>query len=294
MKCFKEEYMGVDWIRIRLRAGTTPEALAALVQTQAASFRQMPQFWDVSPRLYFPDDEEHAPQTNPHMLKQYVESSRALRDAFDVGEGSDAFPASWRVSVITRNMIFPSEWRQHAYRTYLPNESPRQLAVWYDYIAAARQGRNQRYLYLLFLSCLSKQVYDGWVELLSNARRSREITAAWATKPAFVAVRKEIEQMKPPPLYPSVWTFYRTRLRYPTAEDEERCREYSEQMESIIKLTHAWDAQVRQTWKLRRYRQAYTATFEQFLEQANDPWLADFFAWVDRCCIAEMGLLLDY
>jgi hypothetical protein len=65
-------------------------------------------------------------------------------------------------------------------------------------------------------------------------------------------------------------------------------------MEAIIRATHAWDAQGRQSWKLRRYRSAYLGTFEQFLDLANDPELADFFAWVERCCAEGLGLFLDY
>ncbi len=282
--------MGIDWLRMRPRQGIARADVMALIEIQAASFQALLQFWEVSPRAFF--DAEASAQAERLYRDQYRASSRALEQALEFGEDTQAFSVGWRVYPITRNPLFPPEWRLRAYRTYLPDELPEQLAQWKRYIGALEQGKYRGYLFALYLYEASLELYEQWAALAESANAARQKTTAWATKPAFLAACEQIERLEPPTLHPApLWSTWQDASASYPPEYEGRYHQYQQQLEAIGRARQNWNAHVRGNWKLGRLR---PVSFEQFLARANDSWLTDFFAWADHCCAEQMGLFLDY
>src|SRR5262245_31679082 len=128
--------MSIDYIRMRLKPHIPRTHLINLVEAQAAAFHAL----GYSGILWLDDYDPPLLSHDDPMWRQYREASDTLWSCLDVDEWRDGmdFYVSSRVSPITNSDVFPVEWEQAAYRTYLPDQLPAQLAAWRQYLTAVR------------------------------------------------------------------------------------------------------------------------------------------------------------
>lgn len=93
-------------------------------------------------------------------LKKYLEAYDALQNLLELPTSSiplTVFDSNIvnvniiRVGVITKNPIFPIEWRDEASATFLPEELPIVYQKWRNYIEDIKNSKYRGFLYDLFL-----------------------------------------------------------------------------------------------------------------------------------------------
>ncbi len=285
--------MGIDYVRMRLKPRIPRARLLALIETQAAAFHAC----GFSQPAWLKPYDPPSVSEDDSVFQHYGAASRTLWSYLDVDEWYDGmdFYASFRVYPITHNDIFPIEWQFAAYRTYLPDQLPTQLANWIMYLDAVRQEDYQAYLLRRYVYELSLELSRGWIYLCERAELSRTRTNVWTQKPAFMEIRDIVDRFPPPPLHPApLWSYWQHKTDCDQSEIEQQYTELEQYKQTLANLTREWDRHVPSRWKQPAYICTHLENFPTFLAQANDSWLEEFCAWVGRCCEENMGLFLHY
>jgi hypothetical protein len=88
-----------------------------------------------------------------------------------------------RTYAVTRNGLFPPEWRVAAMRSFLGEELREAIETWRGYVAAVRRGEHRGYLRELLAYDLSLDVVGHWRELRRvRSRRGRGRTRGRARR----------------------------------------------------------------------------------------------------------------
>lgn len=291
--------MGIDWLRMRPKRGAKESELYRLADQQAEAFQRLPSLWSTE-LVAWPVAIESGEQCR--LRKQYRESSEALRELLVFSCEADPPGSSyedctrsdcWRVYPITHNSTFPIPWRVQAHRTYLPGQLREQFQTWKKWNSAVSAGQYRNYLLRLYLYTMAIQIHGFHQHIRSIAEKSLAQSARWASKPGLVKAREQILCSEAIPLHPApILPFADTDCPLNFA-DEEACQSMRKKNQELIELACSWNAQVRQSWKMR-CDGSCQMTFDQFLAQANDAWLQSFLEWAESCSRQEMGLFLDY
>lgn len=202
--------MGQDWVQARLLPGAPLAEVARLVREQAkasfdlrGSWESHSDFKDEAPPLDDADANQRFVECF-HGLLQFVEPN-------DRPEG-DGPREVRRTYAVTRNRVFPPEWRTEAMRSFLPDDLRDHLKMWRAYVDEVRRGLHRGYLRELLIHEKSLHVVSYWRELQVLATRARDRTNHWARKPAVIDVRERILATPEPPIHPApVWTVWRER-----------------------------------------------------------------------------------
>ena len=293
--------MGVDWIKFKLKGDVNLQELRMWVERQsqnfAFSFGYLHRIEGANDDLFSLTPEEEAIRRN-----MYREACDRLEELIDFSNSDESW--DWdsldrplmRVYPITRNCIFPLEWRNAAYTTILPLDLPRDIAKWKNYLEDVKQGKYRNYLYQLFL----KEDYfsRGWQETLvdfqSAIEGSYEIDNAWTKKEKFLKTREEVVARKIPNV-PEIETpiFDPDSACQPLElEIKEKYDRYIEAISMANENIKQWNRCVASNWKVSRPR---WGKFEDYLQAGlESDWLHEFFDWCDRLIEEEYGLYLDY
>jgi hypothetical protein len=208
----------------------------------------------------------------------------------EASEGLDDFPLLFRTYPITTNELFPPEWRLAAQRTILPDELPSFLMQWQEFITSVQRGWYRPYHFALFCSQVYREVENQWWSLKEAAKDALGRTNAWAVRTEFRdACRKAVDLPEPPIVSMPLWQTWRDRTVYDpaTAQKWSELSAFAEYLEEH-RCAYNAKAKVRQRFDMERWR----GGFGGYLANADDPWLHEFFTWVQRCCEEGMGLYL--
>ena len=281
--------MGIDWFRMRPKSNVEIDEIRDLVEIQRTSFQK------AGIRNYSDSESEHS--LDEHK-QQYLKSSAALKSYLDIEQWAEdeKTRVCFRVHPITGYHLFPIEWQQQAYRTILPSELAAQLTRWREHIAAIKQGEYQTYLKYRFLYETSLQLFNDWDELRFLVDESLSRTNNWVRKPAVVEVRNQLLELPPPEIYPApLWSYW---YAWPHKVDERVDEHYFKQQRYLLsfwQLNKKWNSRVPKNRKKSYSHRDNLPSFESFISMADDPWLHEFFNWVETCCCQEgKGLFLDY
>ena len=140
--------MGQDWYRVRVKIGVDQLELRQLVSRQARAFRAL-----------------YCTGTGvASVLQEYRNADSELRQSLEFPEwdantgvalDDSALRVCFRTYPVTRNPVFPPEWRSEAMRTILPDELPGQLAAWRQWLSEVKAGQHRHYL--------ERQANDSWL-----------------------------------------------------------------------------------------------------------------------------------
>ena len=282
--------MGIDWFPFQPNRDDDLGRIQELAERQRRAFHACPEFWffDAVP----PPFEENNDGENIQ-LAEYREASQALRDLLEFGlsEGDLRSIDSFRVAAIARWWFVPPQWRCQAYRTILPEELPAQIATWQDWFSELRRGEMRRYLAQLYLHEITMTRFGAWCGLREGAILVRSLTNTWTRRPHLLQLLSEIDALPEPVIAP--WPIVIPSFGEEQSIDEPLRSEISRadaDAESLLKLVRRWNRNVKsgQTgqWELQ--------PFQAFIEQLHNPWIDEFFEWVNRWSSRGYGLFLDY
>ena len=289
--------MGVDWVRMRPKSGAGADELRALARAEGLAYQSCDGWYPVSEAGSLRPDigralHETALAAATAGVRARVELAGWDHDRGCAADVPDLVP-SWRVAVIAGNPAFPPLDRCRAFRTIPPDELPDQLAAWRRWVEDAGAGRHDTYLRDLHWYGTADWARYHWSVLHENAVRSFAAAGAWAKRPALAAVRDDILRL-PEPVVPRV-AVTPDRMEKggggPLAAKDYRST--LEAARALAELTRRWDGCVRGNQKLRYYEDCYKFTLDEFRAHLAGAWLAEFFAWADRCVAAGFGWCVE-
>jgi hypothetical protein len=267
--------MGVDWIPCRVEAGCSAEELCELVRREALLFRTCGSSTtaDLDPRVTFSDAELEL------IRRDYLELGPLHRKLLFKNE-------CHRIGVISREELFPVEWRIAAERTILPWQLGDQLAQWQNYREEVKQGRHRPFLRQLYVYArLHDLVTVELANFIPVVEHSRTATSSWATRPETVACREEIlaEPLLTHPMPP----------QWPAGEEDADLTVVERAYAKVESAVRAWyNATRRGNAKLHLPRRPLS--FEEWVAaRLNSEYYSSFLAWVEPWRAGGYGLYRD-
>lgn len=297
--------MGIDWCRMRIRAGADRDELHRLVREQAELA------WPVHFHLAGPPEPSEEPgwwgdegfpgrvEPSGDTRQRYGRVVAAIEERLHVaGLDSwredvdwDEFPGCWRFSALGLHPLLPPEWRADALRTWLPEELPGRRQRWSSHLETVRSGRHRPYLLARYLHDVSAQVRHGWEVLIKTAAATEERTNAWASRPALVELRTHLAALPAPVVQPAPrWSEWKHRHGEVDPDQVPAYAEVHRASELRVRLTRALDAKLPANRKIRDYDPI--PSFQEFIAEADDPWRSGLFQWIERCCEEGQGVFL--
>ena len=300
--------MGADWVRFRIPKNADIEDIRARARFVSVQYNYEREFL---PHPDFRDDETTRNKwcREFNRLQQFLEfplgsrldywDHRNMTDPLnlDLGEGIDAIDAC-RVYVISRNPVFPIEWRDDAYRIILPDELSPQLGKWKHWIDEIREGKWKHFLHELFLydRLSNEYLHELLEDLLWSAQESLTRPNNWCQKDKLKPVRERILKTK---LVDQLAALRRESevpqfrdadcLRQPSPEQLDREERFFQIRQSAAEQIRDWNPCVPGKWKIRFPQKQ---TFDDFKAKADDSWLQSFFRWCEFLCDTGHGLFL--
>ena len=287
--------MAVDWFRVRPKDSTDPNELRTLIERQATAFQSITSYWiDYQPGL----PREEFEQEKEEWFDEYRVSSQLLFDLLepppydedlckctdipDLGPCQRLFP-------IIENPIFPPQWRKEASSSILVEELREWLKRWRSWIEEVSQGKHRGYLLQLWAHKESLSLFDNWQTLQKVAKQTIGRTNNWAHKPKFIEAREKVLATPAPVIHLAP-----TSPRFEYECSDALRTEIEQTAVDLISVTRQWDCCVKDSFKLRLYRNYYFS-FEQFIERGtSDDYYPSNLEWVERCCSLGFGMYLDY
>ena len=204
-----------------------------------------------------------------------------------------------RVYVISHNPVFPTEWRDEAYRIILPTELLHYYNKWRVYIEEVRTGSWRSYLHDLYLfdRVTDEHQQEQFEDLVRFARGSITRTNAWCRKEGLAGIRerilefnaferlKRIREATPRPRFDQA-----VRDNPVTTEQAQTGAAYWELRETAAGQIKDWNRLVPRKWKVQF---PVKTAFSDFLSGADCAWLKNFFAWCEALLDEEYGLYLS-
>ncbi|MEU6722708.1 hypothetical protein ABZ917_03220 [Nonomuraea wenchangensis] len=192
-----------------------------------------------------------------------------------------------RVFVIGANPIFPPEWRDAAWATLLPDELAKCSARWRHWYAETTAGGFRHYHDRLRTWETSRLLAETQADLLAAARATEGRTNAWARRPAFIEARRHVLALPPPPVVPAPGPPPRA------AGDDRSTPGQQERKEAVtahgVLLGQAALAFSRTVPSAFKRRLPPLPVVE---ERRRDPWVEEFFDWLEPVVRAGQGLYL--
>ncbi|MEV0145334.1 MULTISPECIES: hypothetical protein [unclassified Nonomuraea] len=192
-----------------------------------------------------------------------------------------------RVSVVGTNPIFPPEWRQAAWATFLPHELAEWSVRWRRWYAETTAGGFRHYRERLRTWDTSQQLAETQAHLLATAQATVDRTNAWTREPAFVEARRRVFALPPSPVVPSPGPPPRA------AGDDRATPGQREHHEAVT-----WHG-VLLDQAAREFSRTVPGAFKRNPppspapeEPPRDAWVEEFFDWLDPVVRAGHGLYL--
>lgn len=248
--------MGVDWIRMRPRAGGT--VFAEAVRRQALAF--------AASGCWSSEEFGHLDMPEP------VTDEPGMAALIDI----DKRPGNThRVNAFVYTPLLPAEWRFAAYSSFLPDELGRRVRQWRAHIAEVRAGGHRAYSRAWHAYSTSRRLAGQWAELRCLAAEAGRRTNAWAVRPELIDVRERILARTPPAVSPAPkWG------RPPEVRDVDGL--------PFVELAREWNRRVPGGQKVYV---ALPPSLEEFLD---DPGPDDTLRWMDEAAEDGYGLVLDW
>ncbi|MHC5538096.1 hypothetical protein ACYOEI_07690 [Singulisphaera rosea] len=291
--------MGVNWVRATLPRASSLDRLEALVEQQAIASQSM---WGWSSLASSDYDAVRRALNERLHLDAYRAASDAFFECLSFPDWDDArncpsdipeLAASWRVSAITNNPIFPPLWRLQANRTLLPESLRLQIGEWRQWIEQVVGGKIDLYLSELHLCATSDFMHYHWSYLRGNAWATLKQNGDWAKSPDLAELREKILRLSEPVVI-EAWIDPLDDL---SAIHNGRDVGYGalyEDLAILLELTRAWNSIVHGDWAIPDYEENYARTLDDFKEKARDPWLLEFLRWAGDCVDQGLALYLEY
>lgn len=288
--------MGVDWFKMRPNISDLGH-LKVLVEAQSLALRQWDRSTDEqddsidSDRLF---NSERLPTASERKeaKRKYIEISNTLESLLAIEPYHEDSRNLWRVYPITRNCLFPSEWRIADERTILPTELPTYYSRWSHHIQAVGAGKYRGYLFEWYLYIESLDTKKDWEIFQHIVSTLDQRENAWAKRIRATDIPQQIMALQAPPYYPPpCWLDW---AHDPTLDDFEADSRYTALQKAnytIKLLKKAWNSHVGQSAKFVQY--SSNNTFDQFLAQNLISWTDEFLLWVADCINGGFGLYLD-
>ena len=203
-----------------------------------------------------------------------------------------------RVYVIAHNPVFPTEWRDEAYRIILPTELRHYYDKWRVYIQEVRTGFWRSYLHDLYLfdRVTDEHQQQEFENLVDFAHGSLTRTNAWCRKEGLAAIRERIIQFNALERLKSIREATpRPRIEHAvrgnpvTTEQQQKEAAYWELRQAAAGQIKEWNRMVPQKWKVQY---PLKMSFGDFLTRVECTWLKSFFAWCEALLEEEYGLYL--
>jgi hypothetical protein len=258
--------VGVDWVPARPRAGIDAEALRVLVAAQSRLARS----WsDVRP------DETATP-----------DADERLRAALDIATDADGHWPSFRVAVIGQNPLFPGEWRAGAYRTLLPDQAETAVARWRAWYRRVLTGQVDHYLQRLATWEAGLRLRDAQAALTGLVTEARSRSNAWARTERFREACDRVFGLPAPPTVVAPGPPPGTKDD-PVPGQRDQAEALAVHLARLGEATRAYNRSVPAA-----FRSGYPEPPVHVNEPIRDPWVEEFFAWVEPVVTAGKGLYL--
>ncbi|HEY1016273.1 MAG TPA: hypothetical protein VGE07_26420 [Herpetosiphonaceae bacterium] len=190
------------------------------------------------------------------------------------------------------NLVLPPEWRHAAHRTFLPDELPRRVGSWREYLAAVERGRYASYLQRLYLHRRAADLREDW-------QRTRNIVAGalgeggeWLDRDdlrplALLLLQAAVPAQPAAPL----WAFWRDKPDAGlSAAVEHQIAGIDGLHWELAGLAGEWD---RRAPRQQKIKHAYEPrSFEEFLADAANDDLLDLFDWLEASAAAGLACYL--
>jgi hypothetical protein len=286
--------MATDWCRAEVKADADAALLRTLVEQQALAYQSI---WGWPSATADVVREDLSFRLHGQALRT---ANRELREAlaFPGWNAEQSCPRDIplldnrrRTTAITHNPLFPPLWRCRAYTTFLPTALGSELSRWRTWAGQVADGEHTEYVRELHLHATCHLMKGHWSDLRHLAVASLPRTAAWATAPALREIRDAILRLPEPmieairldPSDAGIPGQEEIALRWETAR---------EQLEAMVGLTRAWDAEVPGNKKLGFTERHYDTTIEQFRSRGRAAQLHDFLDWARQCHERGFALFL--
>lgn len=272
--------MGIDWYPFKPKPKADISYIRELAKEQAKAF----QAWQ---SCRTDSDKFHANE------QIYEGVSVRLKTLVEFGMSAEhpEFIDHWRVSVIEGCLNFPTQWRQEALATFLPEDLASQVEQWRSWIQSVRLGRKQLEQRLLYVSHISRELHSAWRGVREGARVVRTLTNAWVGRDVVQQLLAEIGCI-PEPLvcdrFDEVASISDRKIDQVFLEQQVATLET--QALHIQSIIRRWNRNV----KKGRTGYWHLISFANFVNDASSPWIDEFFEWAGRWRVRGYGLFLDY
>lgn len=288
--------MGQDWCRMRLRDGADLARVQQLIEEQVVFWNQYSKDnmdWE-TPYWTRPDAQEA--ERREQASQVYARASEELEkylhipafiDKDNKTESQLTIREQIRVYGIGLNDIFPRELRVRAFRTYLPDELPAQVAEWKNFIDGVQAGQYRAFLLDLYLYLHSNNAKIFWEELQRAADWLPNYTYIWAKRILTDPLLQQIYALSEPTTYPRpTWTNDHSSANHNT---DPRYMELWQTINQMHILRKKWNRKVPARFKFTtKIVPFYTATFENYLQHAYA--CDDLLAWLGQCVADGVGV----
>ncbi|WP_146178280.1 hypothetical protein [Nonomuraea fuscirosea] len=273
--------MGTDWVPAAVRdvARRDPGELVRLTRAHARLAHALG-----STLRTDPPEETSPPEETGHdaILARWRELDERLCSLLVLDQDR-----SHRVGVIGGNPVFPPEWRQAAWATLLPDELAGWAVRWRRWYAETMAGGFRHYRDRLRTWDTSRLLAETQEDLLTTAQTTLDRTNAWTRRPAFVEARHRVFALPAPPTAPSPGP---PPL---TVEDDRAEPGQREHREAVTRHGELLDQAARAFSRVvpgafKRHPPALPVAEEG----VRDPWVEEFFDWLDPVVRAGQGLYL--
>lgn len=219
-------------------------------------------------------------------LLRWRDADARLRALLILETDADGAHPSHRVSVIGANRLFPPEWRQAAWTSLSPAQLAEWSPRWRHWHASISAGRFRHYPARLRTWETCGDLAEFQADLTATVDATEARTNAWTRRPAFLQARRLVRALPPPPSVPAPGPPPATPgddLPIPGQ------RAHAEAVAGhLALLEHA----------AREFSRTVPGPYKRALrlsaaaEPGADPWLEEFFDWLEPVVRSRRGLYL--
>jgi hypothetical protein len=293
--------VGIDWYRVKVKAGTDRARLESLVVQQASGAQALYGWsptsrrdavgYELRKRLNF--ESYCAASRELQSLLEFPTLDQENHCATDIPDLS----LCWRITHIAGNDTFPPLWRVQAHSSFLPGQLPAQVARWRNWSEQVISGEHDDYARELHMYHVA-DFLEYHVEYLRDvAQYSLQRTNNWTKKPELEPVREAILRL-PRPGIEAVAGLVRIdpadNKKYDRIDITVRYNALIKHVEQVLELTRAWNRLVPHKSRVPYDGGTYSLTLDEFKEWASSAWLNDFLEWAERCVALGFGFYYDY
>lgn len=283
--------MGSDWCRMWLKTDNLDEIIKAVHMDSQARAIHRKTYEHVNPFAHHDGKAtevalEHLKFTSDVLLKHL--DVEVLRETYLPNQTTGKSKPAIRASTFTQNHVFPSEWREQARRTFLPDELPKYVEQWNNHLREIRQGYHIGYLLDWYLSEQSYLLLNIWMQLTRAASEAHERTNSWALhlKETDILERILDEKVKPDTFAQPQWKsaeLHKTNVDYGADDRYVYVQMKTNELKTLIR---EWNRRVPSNQKVQLHRY----DFEEFLSWAESGDLDELMDWLQHCTTLKAGM----